>query len=218
MRSSGSSKVGTQWQHLPLLFVVEGPRDVQFLRRLSQLCHQANRVSPCLDQLERSGAVIFLPIGGNGPPSWTDHLSRLGKAEFHLYDRESPPESLVRQRAIQRLDRRPGRIVTLTLKRSLENYLHPLAVTEVFGLAVEFGDQDCVAELVAQQSFVARHPDVPWSALSIRTRKRLREQAKQKLNTEVAERMTMERLMERDPAGEVISWFESIAALISGQL
>jgi hypothetical protein len=49
--------------------------------------------------------------------------------------------------------------------------------------------------------------------LSRRARRRLRDKAKKWLNRDAVERMTPERLAERDPAGEVISWLRMIAEL-----
>ncbi|HVX63810.1 MAG TPA: hypothetical protein VHC19_24525 [Pirellulales bacterium] len=46
-----------------------------------------------------------------------------------------------------------------------------------------------------------------------RSHKRLRERAKRWLNTRAAERMTVERIEQCDPRGEIRLWLETIARL-----
>ena len=57
-----------------------------------------------------------------------------------------------------------------------------------------------------------------WDDLSRRDRSRLRNRVKHRLNTLAAERMTRERLVMRDPLGEVAGWLKTITHLISGDI
>ncbi len=101
----------------------------------------------------------------------------------------------------------------MTTKRNLESYLHPDVLREARGVEVRFGDREAVATLVARRLYEAATPSVPWEELASRCHRRLRERAKHWLNTLAVDRMTRERLAERDPEGEVISWLRAIADL-----
>jgi hypothetical protein len=101
-------------------------------------------------------------------------------------------------------------------KRNLENYLHQSALREARGVEVRFGDREAVAALVARQLYEAPGPGVPWEELPPRCQRRLRERAKHWLNTLAVDRMTPQRLAERDPQGEVTSWLRAIAGLVHG--
>ena len=52
-----------------------------------------------------------------------------------------------------------------------------------------------------------------WSELKSRTRRRLRNRSKKWLNTEAVDRMTIGRLAQRDPSGEVRSWLSLIGEI-----
>ncbi len=193
------------------LVVVEGRFDIEFLRRISTILAAGLADVPDLADLERRRVLVFLPFGGDAW-LWTERLAPLGFPEFHLYDREMSPVTELRQRAAHRVNQRNGCQAVLTTKRSIENYLHPQAVAEACGVAIEFGDQDPVADLLAEQLSSAQDT-VPWSQLPHHTHKRRRNRAKRHLHTKAVDRMTIGRLAERDPQGEVISWLRTIARL-----
>ena len=104
---------------------------------------------------------------------------------------------------------RPGCRAVLTTKRSLDNYLHPQAIAEACGIDIEFGDHEHVADLIAEQLY-DRRDQIPWCELPRRTQVRRRNRVKKWLHTKAVDRMTSERLTERDPHGEVISWLMAI--------
>lgn len=198
----------------PLIFVVEGPNDVHFLRRISRLIHDRDPALPNLQALERSSDLVFLPVGGNGPADWLQHLDSLGRSRLYLFDREVPPESASRWNAVQRLNRGRNQRGFITGKRTLENYLHPQAVANVLGFPVSFSDHDSVAEVVASSQLLHKQPQFAWSSLSVRTRKRHKDRAKRWLNTIAVEQMTYEQYLERDPIGEIRSWLMAVAELL----
>ena len=86
-------------------------------------------------------------------------------------------------------------------------------MSEALGIEVAFGDQDPVADLVAQQIFRLEERHVAWNDLPLRSRKRRRERAKKRLNREAVSRMNAQRLAERDPQYEVRDWLVDIARL-----
>lgn len=198
----------------PVLFVVEGPHDVEFLRRISRLLHVEYPALPDLAALEARSELVFLPVGGSGPRHRPTELGRLGSHQVHLFDREDEPETSHREELAYRLNDEPNCYAFVTGKRSLENYLHPDVVTEVARVAVLFGDHEPVADLVAQRIFEAKPRSIAWQELPYRSRKRLRDRAKCWLNTEAVDWMTIEHLEERDPNGEIQHWLATIAELL----
>jgi hypothetical protein len=198
----------------PLLCVVEGRHDVEFLRRLSANLSRNDFSLPDLGALEREGRLVFVPFGGGDVLAWSERFAPLQCPEGHLYDREIPPETAVRQLAVARVNVRPGCHAVLTGKRSLENYLHPMALVLAGGLEIEFDDETHVADCVARQQFEAMdfHPN--WDQLSRRTRARFTNRAKRWLNTVAVEHLTRGLLDERDPQGELLGWLRTISRLM----
>ncbi len=84
------------------------------------------------------------------------------------------------------------------------------------GVEVRFSDDDHVADLVAERSFLRRHPGERWNELSARTRQRLRNRAKSWHNTLAVDRISVARFAHRDPAGELHGWLRMIAELAAG--
>ncbi|MEQ8788813.1 MAG: ATP-dependent endonuclease [Pirellulaceae bacterium] len=195
-----------------VIVVVEGPNDVEFLRRISSMLHAHDADLPNLSALEERERLLFLPLGGSSA-AWAVRLAPLQLPEFHLLDRELPPETEVRQAIVNRINRRRGCRAVLTGKRTIENYLHPAALRRAGELQLEFGDLDSVPEIVAKASFAREQLSAAWDALPRRAHKRLINRVKRWLNTKVVEEMTFELLHERDPGGEVVSWLRGIHRL-----
>jgi len=199
----------------PLLIVVEGPHDVEFLRRVSAILHRHDAKLPDLARAEAAGQLAFLPAGGGNLWAWSHRLTAFEAFEFHLYDRETSPVSEQRQQLVDAINIRPNCQAVLTRKRALENYLHPLAIQQAGGVHIQFTDDDSVPLLVAQSAYRLHGSDVAWADLSQRARKRRCERAKAWLNRRAVECMTAELLSDRDPAGEVASWLGIIATLLA---
>jgi len=195
-----------------ILVVVEGPNDIEFLRRISAILHREDGTLPDLAEMERRLDLVFVPSGGSDQSS-AFRFAGLKLAEFHILDRDEPPVTEARQRVAAMINSRPGCRAVITSKRSLENYLHSDAILEAKGIRAAITDDEAVAELAASRMYERRAEDVPWEQLPPRARKRLRDKAKKWLNSQAVEHMTPERLMERDPSGEVRSWLATIAIL-----
>ena len=189
----------------PLLIVVEGPHDAEFLRRISALLHGVHAELPALAQAEAAGQVSFLPAGGGNLWSWPARLGPLSLRQ-HIYDREIAPVTQQRQQLIDAINARPNCQAILTRKRAMENYLDPLAILQAGGVNIEFSDDDSVPLLVAQAVHRSLAEGPSWAELSSRARKRRCERAKCWLNSRAVECMTPELLQERDPDGEIAGW------------
>jgi len=103
----------------------------------------------------------------------------------------------------------------VTSKRSLENYLHPEAIREACGVELTLSDDDHVADLIAAR-LVERQGGPPLADLTRRAQVRRRNRVKKWLHTKAMDRMTPQRLADRDPQGEVASWLQVIAAMAGG--
>ncbi|REJ91819.1 MAG: ATP-dependent endonuclease [Planctomycetota bacterium] len=200
-----------------ILLVVEGSNDIEFLRRISRLLHTHDRSLPNLEDWERRGELIFVPFGGGRVADWSNRLAPIGKPEFHLYDREMPPETDIRLRAVKETNRRPRCRAVLMRKRSLENYLHPEAIRTAGNVDVMFDNSDSVAEIVAKRCYRSDRDDASWDRLPPRTRRRLAYRAKQWLNTLAVDHMTVNLLHAQDQDREIISWLRSISLLADDQ-
>ena len=191
---------------------MEGVHDVQFLVRLSRRLWDGNFESPDLQSLVERRRLVIIPMGGD-LSGWAERLEALGCRQFHLYDRESEPETSLRRRLAEKVNARPSCHASMTTKRSLENYLHANAIAAAGGGTWVFDDDDCVASLLARSAYERAAPTTPWPDLSRRARQRLLNRAKRHLNTQAVEQMTPELLAERDPTGELMGWLTQIAAI-----
>ncbi len=198
----------------PLLLLVEGSNDAEFLVRLSRVLYQSGASAINLADLVASRRLVIVPFGGGISQDLWNRFAPLGCPEFHLYDREVGPQTSQRQELARRVNSRPSCHAQVTDKRSLENYLHPAAIQAAGGGELIFGDEDCVAQVMVR-SKLRKLPAAPhWEKLSPRTRQRLTYRAKSWLNTQAVDQMTPQLLAERDPAGEVLRWFLTLASLL----
>jgi hypothetical protein len=165
--------------HLPVLVVVEGLHDVSFLTRLSSTLAREDPSLPDLAALVEDNQIVLIPIGGGNPLDWTHRFAALGSPEFHLFDRESPPESVYGQLAAARVNARINCLAFVTTPRALENYLHPVAIAAAnpFFETIEFGPDDCVPTMAARlcHEAVSR---TPWRELNRFQRAKLAQKAK----------------------------------------
>jgi len=184
---------------------------------LSRVLSEHEPGIPDLAELASIGAVVFIPFGGGNPLSWTTRLESLHCPEFHLYDRELPPESTARLIAATRVNQRPGCCAFVTTNRALENYLHPQALTEASGgeCLVTFGPEDCVATRAAQHCH-QRRSHRAWRDVPRLERTKLIQKSKRWLNTVAVRHMSAALLEESDPQKDVRHWLRTIQTMLSG--
>ena len=191
------------------LVCVEGPTDIQFLRRISRIFHSHDAAFP---DLENDPRVAIILLGGSTLKQWVNqHLMRnIGLPEIHIYDRDVVDAKGVfkYQAAADAVNaRNDGSIAFLTQKREVENYLHADAIEEAFhghtALPVTIAVSDIcdveteIKNLLGGQGKVNRRSIKAW------------------LNEDAADRMTLERLDQRAARVEVETWLSAVAERIS---
>ena len=157
----------------PVLLVLEGRHDIEFLRRIGRLLQAHDSSIPDLTEVESRQRLIVLPVGGDNLADQSFRFVRLPFRQLHLYDRESASHSTVRQQIVERLNAQAHVRAFLTGKRSLENYLHSNAIAEVCGVRIPVNDESCLPSRVAQTLFEQRTRS-RWESLPSTARRRLR--------------------------------------------
>lgn len=191
-----------------LLFCVEGPNDVAFFNRISSTIHQNRNDLPDISSDSR---IAIFPMGGSTLKDWVtrDYLSGLGISQYHIYDLDDPVNPPYQQQ-IDTVRARGGQNwAELTQKKETENYLCPNCIENVFGFPVVFGDMDNVPEMIASTQHNLNSPN-PWDDLDEIDKKKKINNAKRRLNKDVAQLMTYEQIVAADANGNIISWLEAI--------
>ncbi|MDY0276371.1 MAG: ATP-binding protein [Desulfomicrobium sp.] len=187
-----------------VLVCVEGPHDLQFLRRISG--HLRAEDASVIDMFA-DPRVALVVLGGSTLKEWVNqhYLKNVGLPEVHIYDRDELKNGKYKYQddrdAVNA--RGDGSIGFLTSKREMENYLHIDAISEalqpVVGFNFTFGlSDDCDVEteiktLLNGQGKIQRRSIKHW------------------LNEDAASRMTIDRLKERNGYEEIKGWFTEIA-------
>lgn len=218
-----AKSLGVLPDHNVRLFIgVEGPNDIEFMKRMSRMLLAGGENVPDLDALELDGQLIFFPFGGSNLAVWASRLKHLNRPEYHICDRDTqPPEPPKYQAYMDAVNARNGCTAVATSKREMENYLHHDAVIGAYqgngmaiALAGPFGDFDDVPSLVAEAVHSAAG-EGQWAELSDEKRHQKIKSAKRRLNSIVVDQMTPARLTASDPTNEVRGWFAAIAEVIA---
>lgn len=187
-----------------VLVCVEGPHDLQFLRRISCLLRAED--NSVIDMFA-DPRVALVVLGGSTLKEWVNqhYLKNLGLPEVHIYDRDELKNGKYKYQddkdAVNA--RGDGSIGFLTAKREMENYLHIDAISEALQPVVGFNftfalSDDCDVEteiktLLNGQGKIQRRSIKHW------------------LNEDAASRMNIDRLKERNGYDEIKGWFTEIA-------
>lgn len=209
--------LGVIANHSIKVFVgVEGPNDIEFLRRVSRTMAQEYDGVFDLNIAEQQGKLVFIPMGGSTLELWTNRLEGLGVPEIHLMDRDNEPPIVAKyQEAADAVNNR-GQTAYITSKRELENYVHFAAINRVCGTDFEeqFGAFDDVPEVVARSVNLLGGGTTPWEAREDDWKKKKVSKAKKRLNREVLDSMTIDELNEVDTTMEIKGWLEQISSCL----
>ncbi|WP_159613902.1 ATP-binding protein [Glutamicibacter sp. JC586] len=179
-----------------VLICVEGPHDVTSLQRLSETLHNSDPEK--YPNLTRDPRFAFVPQGGGTLGQWVSNRYLMGfdRKEFHLYDGDVEEYRAAAEAVNARDDESYG-IVTKRLM--MENYLHPEAIYQTFGVRIQVSDQCNVPELISEAT--KNTPGV---------RPMKKGNVKGRLADQGFGCMTTAQLDECDPDGEVRGWFEHL--------
>lgn len=192
---------------------VEGPNDIEFLKRSSKIMCTNNDLIVNLEQAENDGKLVFIPMGGSTLQLWTNRLEGLSVPEVHILDRDNPPpQSAKYQDAADRVSAR-GETSFITTKREMENYIHYEAVNTCLNtnLTNHFSDFDDVPEIVARAVNEIGGGTVSWENRDEEFKKKKMSKAKKRLNREVIDNMTIEKFSQIDTSNEIKTWLEAIS-------
>ncbi|WP_300634324.1 ATP-binding protein [uncultured Duncaniella sp.] len=177
------------------LICVEGPTDVVAIKSFSR-CLRENY--PNIVDLDNDERIVIIPMGGSSLKHWVQghYLRNLKCPEIHIYDSDVAKY----QESIDEVNSRgDGSWGTLTIKYEIENYLHREAIKNAYNVDI---DTDIV--------------DVPkifgevYSKLNNLDGTMKGNKAKTYLSKVFSEFMTYPLLLDRDPNGEILSWFSHI--------
>ena len=122
--------------------------------------------------------------------------------EVHIYDNDVKSY----QQSINEIkSRNDGSWGVLTKKHEIENYLHSDAIEAVYGVTVDTDLED-VPKRFAEAYYEANKDKLgaKWKDGT----------AKSKLSKVFTDKMTNDLLEDRDPEGEIKSWFDRMALLL----
>jgi hypothetical protein len=190
-----------------VLVCVEGPTDVDALSHLSAALHA---VDPKIPNLATDQQFAFVPLGGSTLKHWVSnqYLSGLHLPEIHIYDRDVEDYA----KRIDEVNKRgDGSWAYRTTKHEIECYLHAKAVLDAFGLEIEVGNDPT-------QSAVLPPFCEAYSRMKGYKETMKHQKAKSLLAQHAFPRMTAELIAERDPKGEVASWFSKMAEIAEGNI
>ena len=193
-----------------VLVYVEGNNDVLALKRYSSI--YINEGEEIIDL--NDSKIGWVITGGSSLKHYVEnsYLSGLGKPEVHIYD----GDDIKYIRAVQEINANndPSKVAFNTLRRELENYLHPESINEAYIAnggqcnLTTIDPQDDVPTLVAEHTYTLSGGN--WEELEIEKKKKKSDSKKKLLNTQAVELMTLERLKETGGYDEIKSWFEQI--------
>ncbi|EJL6925138.1 ATP-binding protein [Vibrio alginolyticus] len=211
------NSLGMFANHNVKVFVgVEGPNDIEYLRRISAMLAPSEADIVDFSEAESTGKLVFIPMGGSTLELWTSRLEGLDVPEVHILDRDvEPPARAKYQDAADRVNER-GQRSFITTAREMENYIHYEAINEAFELSLtsNYSDFDDVPTLVAIAVHEASESTKEWDEVNEKKRDQKESKAKKKLNREAISCMSPVRLTQVDPADEVRTWLREISQYI----
>lgn len=205
--------------NIRVFFGVEGRNDINFLRAISRILHEAGEDIPDLGMEEDSGHLVFVPLGGSSLDLWVSRLKGFNRPEFYLMDRDTiPPDDPHYKDLADAINKRANCRAWHTNKRELENYIHKdLIVAEYTNYTGTGMDFENVPVLFAQAVHEASNSNSTWDDVQSDPEKMKKKvsNAKKRLNTEFVAKMTPELLTAVDPNGDVRGWLHEVGKALN---
>ena len=213
-----ANSLGMFANHNVKVFVgVEGPNDIEFIKRASKVLTQHYEDIKDLEKAEAEGNLVFIPMGGSTLELWTNRLEGLEIPEVHIMDRDyQPPLPAKYQMAADAVNGR-GAFAFITNKREMENYLHIEAINAVFNtsFAEHFQDFEDVPALVAKAQNENEGGTIAWDERDEEWKKKKISRAKRRLNRDVLLCMDKDKFNHTDPHMEIVTWLKKISSYLN---
>ena len=201
-----------------VLIFVEGENDINGLINYSKLL---NSDDPTIINLENNENVAFIPTGGSQLKYYIEkkYLDGLLQNQIHIYD--SDIHSYIESVASLNAENNPSKKGFNTTKLELENYLHRDAIIECYSdenITLEISeivDNDDVPDKVAKAVHAA-NASTEWNLMhddpirNLEKQKKKVSKAKKNLNKGAIEKMTVDRLRQRNGYDEIKNWLTII--------
>lgn len=204
---------------IKVFFGVEGRNDISFLRIISKTLHDAGEDVPDLGAAEDAGHLVFVPLGGSSLDLWVSRLEGFNRPEFYLFDRDCAPPGEPRYKdEADAINARPNCKAWHTSKRELENYIDRQLILKEYRGYQGTGDPfEDVPMLFAQAVYEASNSGTPWNEVRTDSEKLGKKisNAKRRLCSEFAARMTPGLLKKVDPNGEVRGWLKEVGEALN---
>lgn len=197
---------------LKVIVYVEGNHDVSAIKRYSEILNADNADIINLSATSEVGYVI---TGGSALKHYIKekHLEGLGKPVVHIYDNDVAEYRTIVARINGEAN--PNKVAFNTTKLELENYLHHDAILESYrengidNLVLNpISDTQDVPLYVAEQMYIRDGND--WNALERDKQKDKASEKKSLLNRKAVEKMTVDRIRERNGYDEICLWLNTI--------
>jgi len=187
-----------------VILCLEGPTDVIAMKEFSRILHEKDNT---IINLTSDPRVAIITLGGSTLKHWVseNYLKNLGRPEVHIYD----GDVATYRSAIDHVNLRGnGSWGTLCKKHEIESYLHTDAIIESHDVIIPVTDTPGTDG-----------KGVPRLFAEIYSQKHSFDGVMKDNNAKVYlgrafEKMTYDRLSERDPDGEVQLWFSKISAML----
>jgi hypothetical protein len=161
--------------------------------------------------------IAFVVTGGGNLKHWVNkqYLRGLELPEIHYYDRDNDYGYADQIAAV--IARGGQNWGALTVKREIENYLHPTAVLAATNIQIAINDEDDIPLLFARAQHAASPDAKPWSEIDPDDERKKCSKAKKRLCCESASKMTLDLLLERDPGQEISTLLRKIAEIVEAE-
>jgi putative ATP-dependent endonuclease of OLD family len=207
--------------NIKVFFGVEGRNDIAFLRCISKMLRDAGEDVPDLGAAEDAGHLVFVPLGGSSLDLWVSRLQGFNRPEFYLFDRDTEPPLDPHYKAqADAINQRPNCHAWHTQKRELENYIHRDLIASVYSNFTGSGDDfEDMPTLFAKAVHEASASQQTWADVQADAEKLGKKvsNAKKRLCSEFAAKMTPQLLTAVDPRGEVRGWLREVGSTLNAE-
>lgn len=197
---------------------VEGRQDINALRAISSRLHIEDPEIPDLAAHDDAGTLVFIPMGGSSLDLWINRVKGLSRPEFYLMDRDVEPPSPAKYQKFYEKFIEEGHTAWITNKLELENYISvdliKADLPNYTGTGADFEDvPHLVAKAVHENSESLKSWDEVLEDKELVKKKE--SSAKRRLNEDIAAKMTLEKMNQVDPGGELIGYLKAIGEALS---